>query len=47
MRLEDMIGRAQQQQQQQQAGDGAAAAMIAEGDLTCEVNRFDKLQRGK
>jgi hypothetical protein len=54
MRLDDMIAQAhQQQQQQQQQGPEAAAAaatpttVLAEGDLTCEVNRFDRLQRGQ
>jgi hypothetical protein len=45
MRLDDMIAQAQQQQQQQQ--HQRPAPVLAEGDLTCEVNRFDRLQRGK
>jgi hypothetical protein len=57
MRLEDMMAHAQHQQQQphqQQATAAAgaatapaAAAVLAESDLVCEVNRFDRLQRGK
>lgn len=45
MRLGDLA--AQAQQHPMAASAAAGPAEIAEGDLTCEVNRFDMLQRGK
>jgi len=48
--LEDMAAKAHQQASPAAAAAAAYtghAAMVAEGDLTCEVNRFDLLQRGK
>jgi hypothetical protein len=46
MRLADMAAQAQQHPMPAAAA-AAGPAEIAEGDLTCEVNRFDMLQRGK
>ena len=51
MRLEDMVAAAHQPGQAAAAAAAvtapSVAALVAEGDLTCEVNRFDLLQRGK
>jgi hypothetical protein len=47
MRLADMAAQAQQHPMPAAAAAAAGPAEIAEGDLTCEVNRFDMLQRGK
>jgi hypothetical protein len=48
MWLGDLVAQAQQQPMPAAAAAAAGGPTeIAEGDLTCEVNRFDMLQRGK
>lgn len=43
-----MVAQAHHQQQPQaEAAAAAPAGVLAESDLVCEVNRFDRLQRGK
>lgn len=43
-----MVAQAHQQQQPHaEAATAAPAAVLAESDLVCDVNRFDRLQRGK